>query len=100
MSIDEAQNEPSSWSKQVIRLGCLHCDRDDFEGVLMLPDDWHGIHALQAWEQSVCTDPVQDEQSCKESGDTHRGVCPDCFLEYTRHDPNLTSESAKSYPDG
>lgn len=68
MSIDEAQNEPSSWSKQVIRLGCLHCDRDDFDGVLMLPDDWHGIHALQAWEQSVCTDPFQDEQSCKESG--------------------------------
>ncbi len=52
MSVDEAQSEPSSWSKQVIHLGCLHCDRDDFDGVLMLPDDWHGIHALQAWEQS------------------------------------------------
>jgi len=47
-----------------IRLGCIHCDRIDFDGVEVLPNDWFDVQAVLAtlsldWE-------------------THLGVCPDC----------------------
>lgn len=100
MSIDESQTTSTSWSQQIIRLGCLHCDRKDFNEVLSIPDDWKGVYAVQNWENSECNDEQEGELSIGDSGETHRGVCPYCFLEYSRHDPNLSSEGSTDYPEG
>ena len=61
-----------------IRLGCQHCDRNDFDGVDKLPKDWDDIcrvrsitEALREVDQDDMTRSVFDWQ-------THLGVCPEC----------------------
>lgn len=59
-----------------IRLGCLFCDRDDFDGVDEIPTDWYAVDHVQSYEDSYAKaveklDPVFDWQ-------THLGVCPLC----------------------
>ena len=48
-----------------IRLGCVKCDRADFDGATELPTDWEGIQ------------PVAPSKSVL-SWETHLGLCPDC----------------------
>lgn len=66
-----------------IRLGCLHCDRDDFDGVSELPQDWTNVAPVQRWELAIR--PVEaksgDELSIFD-WQTHLGICPDCQAEY------------------
>ncbi len=49
----------------VYRLACIRCDRDDYDEVLLLPDDW------------VDTGEAVDTGS-KSQWWTHVGLCPDC----------------------
>lgn len=59
-----------------IRLGCLFCDRNDFDGVDAIPADWYAVDQVQSYEDSYAeafekADPVFEWQ-------THIGVCPNC----------------------
>lgn len=59
-----------------IRLACLYCDRDDYDGVDELPADWHDIHDVQTYEQSLRPANLPDTSVL--DWFTHVGVCPDC----------------------
>ena len=37
-----------------IRLGCVHCDRRDQEGISMLPESWESIASVQEWVGIQC----------------------------------------------
>lgn len=61
-----------------IRLGCMHCDRSDFDGVNELPSDWQDISEVQSYEESV-KPAAPDDSNCDVTfWETHMGVCPDC----------------------
>jgi hypothetical protein len=66
-----------------VRLGCLYCDRTDFDGVAEIPDDWSSVQEVQSYTESI--EPVSlDEHSTRSVLDwqTHLGVCPDCRALY------------------
>ena len=48
-----------------IRLGCFDCDRDDFDGIPEIPDDWEGVGEA-------------DDSGSVFDWQTHFGLCPDC----------------------
>ena len=52
---DENQKRSEATLGGLLRLGCCHCDRDDFDGVASFPTDWTNIQAvkqqgLDIWE--------------------------------------------------
>ena len=65
-----------------IRLGCVRCLRDDFDGIDEIPPDWIDVGRERSYKQA-CT-PVPFGQSYNKYGDsvldweTHSGICPDC----------------------
>lgn len=66
-----------------IRLGCLHCDRDDFDGVSEVPQDWTNVAPVQRWERAICPVEVGSKDGqCIFDWQTHLGICPDCQAEY------------------
>lgn len=73
------------------RLGCVHCDRDDFDSVNCLPEDWHCVEEIAPWEES-CR-PVQGDEKTESVFDwqTHLGVCPACWLEQGYEDRESSS---------
>lgn len=36
-----------------IRLGCMYCERDDFDGVDTLPEDWEDIEEVRSYEEAT-----------------------------------------------
>lgn len=53
-----------------IRLGCLACDRTDFDGIAEMPADWTDIQDVTgSSEESVF------------NWETHIGICPECQAE-------------------
>ncbi|HEY2827896.1 MAG TPA: hypothetical protein VGJ04_09875 [Pirellulales bacterium] len=62
-----------------IRLGCVACDRDDFDCVDALPTDWEEITEVQSYESSLVPKGFsdRDNESCLD-WQTHLGICPDC----------------------
>lgn len=57
-------------NKGPIRLGCIRCDRDDYDGIWTLPDDWHHI------------DEAGQEYTLTSTGwETHLGYCPECYAD-------------------
>lgn len=36
-----------------IRLGCICCSREDFDGIDKLPKDWEDIDEVQSYEESI-----------------------------------------------
>jgi DNA-binding transcriptional regulator YiaG len=69
----------------VIRLGCVHCDRTDFDGVSEVPSTWREIFPCHEWCDA-------EAPMVRPTWETHRGVCPDCLAEYSRHDAPLSAE--------
>lgn len=67
-----------------IRLGCLYCDRADFDHVDCLPSDWERIESVQSYENSILPKAFSERQgeSCFD-WQTHLGVCPDCSSIFT-----------------
>ena len=57
-----------------IRLACVCCDRDDFDGVWRRPKDWTSIHKHQTLKQSLA--PINESENS--DWFTHLGLCPDC----------------------
>ena len=70
----------------VIRLGCIHCDRRDCDGIGEIPPDWRNVFQCHEWNDS------ENVQGAESTWETHRGVCPDCFAMYSRHEAPLTAE--------
>ncbi len=64
------------------RLGCFHCDREDYDGVTELPKDWTDITEVQTLEQALT--PVDFTAPTRLNifeWQTHLGVCPECQTE-------------------
>lgn len=52
-----------------IRLACIDCDREDFDGIDEIPENWSYVDAVDAGECEWWT---------------HLGWCPDCIIEHER----------------
>ena len=61
-----------------IRLACLNCDREDFDGVDVLSDDWQDIDEFQSYDESRREISWDDPAGDVTAWYTHLGVCPDC----------------------
>lgn len=70
-----------------IRLGCIFCSRDDFDGIDKLPDDWEDIDEVQSYEDSIREVHPDDTDADITFWETHMGVCPECQDPNGRVDP-------------
>jgi hypothetical protein len=61
-----------------IRLGCHHCDRDDFDGVDTLPEDWNEIEEVRSLEEARTQVAADDSTRSVFDWQTHLGICPEC----------------------
>ncbi|MDZ4852612.1 MAG: hypothetical protein SGI77_25260 [Pirellulaceae bacterium] len=90
---------------EAIRLGCIHCDRNDFDGVKEMPSDWHEIFPIQTWHASI--EEIERNDPLKRSAlvwETHLGVCPECYEEFDREEnPSISKlqwkDAQSSDPD-
>ncbi len=74
-----------------IRLACLFCDCDEFDGVDRVPANWRDVDEVQAYEDAMTEAGLIDQESTVWW--THLGVCPAC--QETRYRPaNCDSASA------
>lgn len=58
-----------------IRLACMFCDRDDFDGVDNIPTNWFSVDESQTCDALLQEAGIVEATS---SWYTHLGVCPDC----------------------
>ena len=61
-----------------IRLGCIHCDRNDFDGVDVLPEDWEDIDEVRSYDEATREVDADDLTRSVFDWQTHLGVCPEC----------------------
>jgi hypothetical protein len=61
-----------------IRLGCQHCDRNDFDGVDKLPKDWDDISRVRSLEEALREVDEDDTTRSVFDWQTHLGTCPEC----------------------
>ena len=71
-----------------IRLSCMCCDRDDFDGIDRLPEDWEDIDEVQSYEESTREFDPDDPDGDVTLWETHIGVCLDCQNEDRMAKPN------------
>ncbi len=64
---DENQKRSEATPGGLLRLGCCHCDRDDFDGIASFPTDWTNIQEVKQQGLGIW--------------ETHLGVCPTCQLQ-------------------
>ncbi len=78
---------PPASPKGKIRLGCVHCDRNDFDGMELLPTDWFDVTFIQSWEASIEIIETDDPfRGIATNWETHLGVCPSCNEFYDREE--------------
>lgn len=75
--------------KANIRLGCMHCDRADFDGVNEFPRDWQDIFEVQSYDESIKPVDPDDPNGDVTFWETHMGVCPDCQEHDAETDPDV-----------
>ena len=61
-----------------IRLACVSCDRDDYDGVWRLPKGWTGIKKWQTLSESMKEVAETDSSRSVFDWHTHTGYCPEC----------------------
>ena len=66
-----------------IRLGCICCMREDYDGIDKLPDDWEDIDEVQSYEESIREVDPDDVDADVTFWETHMGVCPDCLKDHS-----------------
>jgi len=69
-----------------IRLACLYCDREDFDGVDVIPSDWTEVDEVQTFEESCREACPTDAKVSVFDWYTHLGVCPECHQAETLPD--------------
>lgn len=79
------QEEVAEYEREYgpIRLACNSCEREDFDGVRLLPGDWEDIGEVQSLQAalSVYDDTEEDPEPRGYSvldWWTHLGTCPEC----------------------
>lgn len=72
-----------------IRLACMFCDREDFDGVKVLPNDWFSLDEVQSYEASIQEADLTRSDISVLDWFTHLGVCPSCYEAEIR--PAITS---------
>ncbi|MDA7979494.1 MAG: hypothetical protein MPJ50_12080 [Pirellulales bacterium] len=67
-----------------IRLACVHCDTDAWDGIDRIPADWTDVDEFQSYEQSL--EEVTPEVTTRSPTEwyTHLGVCPECQVTHGR----------------
>jgi hypothetical protein len=60
---------------EMIRLGCLFCDRADCDGVNDIPASWFSVDRVQDFADSIRAAGVDGDVTFWQ---THLGVCPEC----------------------
>jgi hypothetical protein len=60
-----------------IRLGCLYCDREDLDGVDVLPTDWEDVDEVRSYEDACRPAAIDDRSRSVIDGQTNLGVCPE-----------------------
>ena len=61
-----------------IRLACVSCDRDDYDGVWRLPKDWADVSREQTLADSLREVAEGDSSRSVFDWHTHTGYCPEC----------------------
>ena len=61
-----------------IRLGCLYCDREDFDGVDTVPTDWVDVDEVRTYDEASRPVAIGDVTHSVMEWQTHLGVCPEC----------------------
>ena len=61
-----------------IRLACMFCDREDFDGLSALPSDWFAVDEVQTYEKSIQEAELYSTDVCVFDWFTHLGVCQEC----------------------
>ena len=61
-----------------IRLGCIYCERDDFDNINSLPDNWEDIKQVRSLEDACREVPPDDHERSVFKWETHIGICPEC----------------------
>lgn len=70
-----------------IRLACLLCDRDDYDGIERVPSDWLDVDEVQSYEAAM---DEADLTYPTFGWWTHVGVCPECQqIRFVPTDPAL-----------
>ncbi len=67
-----------------IRLGCMYCDRNDYDGVDAFPNDWEEIEEVRSLEEATREVAVDDQTRSVFDWQTHLGDCPDCQKTHSR----------------
>lgn len=66
-----------------VRLACISCDTDEFDGIDSIPDDWVFVTRVQSYEESLEEIAADDLTRSPCEWYTHVGTCPDCqTIEY------------------
>lgn len=65
-------------TRKMIRLACIQCDRDDFDGVYKLPKDWESVTEVQSLRDSRSQTDSEGRILSPLEWYTHVGTCPDC----------------------
>ena len=61
-----------------IRLGCVCCDREDFDDIELLPTDWIDADEVRSFEEATREVDWDDQSRSVLDWQTHLGVCPEC----------------------
>jgi hypothetical protein len=61
-----------------VRLGCIYCDRGDFDGVSEIPSDWSDVQEVQSLEDALRPVSFESDTRSVLDWETHLGVCPEC----------------------
>ena len=61
-----------------MRLACGSCDRDDFDFIERLPDDWTDISEVQSYDASTQEVEFNNAGRSPFQWYTHLGTCPEC----------------------
>jgi len=84
--MSKPNRETTKAAKLKFRLGCIHCDRNDFDGIEQIPTDWQTVFPVQLWETSVKPFELSRQTSSIFAWETHLGVCPACSDQFERSD--------------
>jgi predicted RNA-binding Zn-ribbon protein involved in translation (DUF1610 family) len=57
---------------------CIHCDRNDFDGVDTLPDNGVDIEEVRSYAEATREVAADDQTRSVFDWRTHLGVCPEC----------------------
>lgn len=76
---DENQKRSEATQGGLLRLGCCHCDRDDFDGVSSFPTDWKNIQKVKQQGLGIW--------------ETHLGVCPECQVQVDEESDGTLDDS-------